>query len=469
MSEFPASAFIEVAKSSFGFEMTENQQHALQVFTDYIQEEDPSVFVLTGFAGTGKSSLVAHLIKTLKLYRIHSRLLAPTGRAAKVFSGFAGAQALTIHKQIYFSGNEVDGSKPTLGFNRYKNTLFFVDECSMISGFDFNEGTNVLEDLITFVRNGQNCKLVFIGDNGQLPPVGQDESPVFSMDFWQEHFPFLKIYHASLKQVVRTGASSAILENATFIRSLDDYDEPLFPYIDGKEVFRVSGLEVQEFLEQAYSESGQDETVVLTMSNKRANKWNQEIRNRLLYREELLERGDFMMVVKNNYFWLDPQSSAGFIANGEFFRITRVDKVEQQYGFDFAHLRIRFLNTEDDNEHKVIVLLEAILSDSANLPRSRMKELFFEIEKDYAHERNKKKRYASILKNPYFNALQVKYANAVTVHKAQGGQWENVFVDYGFVPDEMKNFGYLRWLYTAVTRATKRLYLINFPEELFTT
>jgi len=468
MSVFPKSAFIDAAKASFGFEMTADQKHALQVFTDYLSSKENSIFVLSGFAGTGKSSLVAHLIKTLKLFRINSCLLAPTGRAAKVFSGFAGMQALTIHKQIYFSGNEVEGSKPILGFNRFKNTLFFVDECSMIAGFDFNEGTNLLEDLLTFVRNGQNCKLVFIGDNGQLPPVGQDESPVFSSEFWREHFPFLKIYHAALKQVVRTGATSAILENATFIRSLEDYDEPLFPYIDGKEVYRVNGIEVQEFLEQAYDQSGQDETVILTMSNKRANKWNQEIRNRLIYREEILERGDFMMVVKNNYFWLDPKSNAGFIANGEFFRITRVDKIEQQYGFDFAHLRIRFLNTDEENEHKVIVLMEAIFSEAANLPRARLKELFFEIEKDYLHERNKKKRFAQILKNPYFNALQVKYANAVTVHKAQGGQWENVFVDYGFVPDEMKNEGYLRWLYTAVTRATKRLFLINFPEELFT-
>jgi exodeoxyribonuclease-5 len=336
----------------------------------------------------------------------------------------------------------------------------------MIAGFDPSEGSNLLEDLIAYVQDGDNCKLVFMGDNGQLPPVGQEQSPVFSSEFWKTNFPFLFIYLSILEKVVRTDEFSSILENATYLRSIEDYQLPLFCKIDGKEVISITGLEVKEILESSYDSVGQEQSILLTLSNKRANKWNQEIRASLLFREEILERGDRMMVVKNNYFWLDPLSEIGFIANGEIFTITKFIKLEEQYGFEFAHVRIQFSDTIDEKEYDVIILLEALISESPNIPRARLKELFFEIEKDYSHERNKSKRYQQILKNPYFNALQVKYANAITVHKSQGGQWEHVFIDYGFIPEEMKNRGYLRWLYTAVTRATKKLYLVNFPEEL---
>lgn len=467
MLNFSEIDFRQHAISNFEHELTSDQTGALNNFISFLSEnERHSIFVLSGYAGTGKSSLVAQLIKSLKIFKVKSRLLAPTGRAAKVFSSFANEPGFTIHKQIYFSGNEVEGNKPTLAKNLYKNTIFFVDECSMIAGFDFNEGSNLLEDLLNYVNSGENCKLVFMGDNGQLPPVGQEQSPVFSLDFWREHFPFVTIYHAALEQVVRTSEHSAILENATFIRSLDDYQTPLFCNVDGKEVIKITGLEVKEILEESYDKVGQEQTILLTMSNKRANKWNHEIRNSLLFREDILERGDRMMVVKNNYFWLDPLSDIGFIANGEIFTITRFVKQEVQYGFEFAHVRIQFLDTTDDKEYDVIILLEALTSEAPNVPRARLKELFFEIEKDFAHERNKRKRYQMILKNPYFNALQVKYANAITVHKSQGGQWENVFIDYGFIPEEMKTNGYLRWLYTAITRSSKKLFLVNFPEEL---
>lgn len=467
MLNFNSADFKKHVEANFNHLLTLNQSVALDNFVSFLEDSDKhSIFILSGYAGTGKSSLVAQLIKTLKTYRIKSRLLAPTGRAAKVFSSFANEPGFTIHKQIYFSGNELDGNKPSKAKNLFKNTIFFVDECSMIGGFDPSEGSNLLEDLIAYVLEGENCKLVFMGDNGQLPPVGQEQSPVFSADFWKVNFPFLFIYLSILEKVVRTDEFSSILENATHLRSIEDYQLPLFCKIDGKEVISISGLEVKEILESSYDNVGQEQSILLTLSNKRANKWNQEIRATLLYREDILERGDRMMVVKNNYFWLDPQSEIGFIANGEIFTITKFIKLEQQYGFDFAHVRIQFSDTNDEKEYDVIIMLEALISESPNIPRARLKELFFEIEKDFLHERNKSKRYQQILKNPYFNALQVKYANAITVHKSQGGQWEHVFIDYGFIPEEMKNRRYLRWLYTAVTRATKKLYLVNFPEDL---
>jgi exodeoxyribonuclease-5 len=464
---FDISLFARLFKQVFPHDLTADQRGALNSFVRFISKgNSQSIFILTGYAGTGKSSLLAHVIKALKGMKIQSVLLAPTGRAAKVLGTYAGESAYTIHKQIYFSENELIGNRVSLAPNRHKHTLFFVDEASMLAGFDPGEGGNVLEDLMTYVQNGHNCRLIFIGDSGQLPPVGQDISPVFSLTYWKENFPFITVVHASLKEVVRTDHSSSVLTNATFIRSKIDYEEPFFIATD-QQVQRVEGLEIQDKLESAFDESGIEECMVVTLSNKRANKWNLEIRNRLLYREEMLERGDRLMVVKNNYSWLDPTSPMGFIANGEMFTVRKVRKLEEIYGFHFAHLDIEFTESLPNEELSVIVHLETLLSESANLSRARMKELFFEVEKDFMYERNKQKRFQKVVKSPYFNALQVKYAYAVTVHKAQGGQWEQVFVDYGFLPDEMKDYAYVRWLYTAITRSKGKLYLVNFPESFF--
>jgi exodeoxyribonuclease-5 len=465
---FQKERFTEEFLQLFPHELTEDQERAFLHFIEFIASGNPNaVFILSGYAGTGKSSLIASIIGALRKLSIGSQLLAPTGRAAKVLGAYAGQTAFTIHKQIYFAGNEMVGTKMALAVNRHQHTLFFVDEASMIQGFDYAEGTNLLEDLIQYVQNGRNCRLIFIGDEGQLPPVGQEVSPVFSPTFWKENFSWLQIYQATMKEVVRQDATSEILKNATFIREKSDFTLPFFNSYLGKEVFQISGMEIQEALEAAMNRDGMDETLVVTMSNKRANKWNMEIRNRLLYREELLERGDRLMVVKNNYFWLMKEKKEGFIANGEHCEVTRIVKLEQLYGFEFVHLNVRFSADIVADEVTVIAFMESLLSESPNLSRDRRKELFYAIEKDYAYERNKKKRYELILSNPYFNALQIKFAYSVTVHKAQGGQWENVFVDYGFLPEERQDFGYVRWLYTAVTRAKKRLYLVNFPEEYF--
>jgi exodeoxyribonuclease-5 len=411
--------------------------------------------------------LVAAIVKALKQNKIKTKLLAPTGRAAKVLSNFAKEPALTIHKQIYFSGNEVAGQKVSLAKNLHKNTLFFVDEASMIGGLDSNEGFNLLEDLLNYVYQGQNCKLMIMGDTGQLPPVGQVESPALSVDFLLLNYPKLSLLQTKLTQVVRLRNESSILENATHIRGLGDYELPLVFKTDTNETIRINGLELKEQLESSYDHVGTEETILLTLSNKRANLWNNEIRNRILLREELLERGDVLMVVKNNYFWLDPSSQIGFIANGELIKIKRVVKNESLYGFNFTHLDISFLDYPDATDLRIIVLTDSIHVEAPNLPSDKMKELFFAVEQDYLHEKNKQKRYQLILKNPYFNAVQIKYAYAVTVHKAQGGQWEHVYIDYGFVPDEMKNKNYLKWLYTSLTRSKEKLFLLNFPDELF--
>lgn len=453
--------------SNLGFVPTSDQQVAIDLFLNFmLSDRKLELMMLSGYAGTGKSSLVASIVKSLKQNKFKTKLLAPTGRAAKVLSNFAKEPAMTIHKQIYFSGNEVVGQKVTLAKNLHKNTLFFVDEASMIGGFDSNEGFNLLEDLLNYVYQGENCKLILMGDSGQLPPVGQVESPALSVDYLRQNYPKLHVIECKLTQVVRLKTSSSVLENATHVRMREEYELPLIKKIDGKETIRINGLELKEELETSYDQVGSDETILLTLSNKRANLWNNEIRNRILMREELLERGDVLMVVKNNYYWLDPLSEIGFIANGELIKVKRVIKSESLYGFNFTHLEISFLDYPDASDLRIIVLTDAIHVEAPNLPRDKMKELFFAVEQDYLHEKNKQKRYQLILKNPYFNAVQIKYAYAVTVHKAQGGQWEHVYIDYGFIPDELKNNNYLKWLYTSITRSKEKLFLLNFPDDL---
>jgi exodeoxyribonuclease-5 len=275
------------------------------------------------------------------------------------------------------------------------------------------------------------------------------------------------VFSSQLCEVVRVKENSAILKNATFIREKENYELPFITEIDEQSTFRCEGAEFQEWIEQSYDQVGAEDTIVLTLSNKRANQWNQEIRQRLFYREDVLERGDLLMIVKNNYFWLDPISVMGFIANGELAKVERVRKVEQQYGFEFVHVDLSFVDYPEVPSVTVIVHTASLTEESPNLKRDKLSQLFYAIEKDFSDEKVKSKRYQKIMKSPYFNALQVKYAHAVTVHKAQGGQWKHVYIDYGFIPEEMKTKNYLRWLYTSVTRATEKLSFLNFPKDAF--
>jgi exodeoxyribonuclease-5 len=341
------------------------------------------------------------------------------------------------------------------------DTLFVVDEASMVGIEAGAKEGDLLNDLLDYVFCGQDCSLLLVGDPGQLPPVGQINSPALSSEYLGNNYPYLKVYSHTLNEVVRQAKGSQIIENATNIRLSTTFKAPFFNNL-GREVVRTSGLELMEQLESiSYREM--NSFVLLTLSNKRADLWNQEIRKRFFGYEEFMEKGELLMVVKNNYYWAASQEM-GFIANGEMLRVREVIREEECYGYAFIHVAVENLNGD---ELRVICFRETVNSGIPNLPRERQKALFFEIEKDFAREKNKRKRYQLIMKSPHFNALQIKYAYAITAHKSQGGQWEYVFIDYSFLPENMEMKGYLQWLYTCLTRATKKVFLLNFPNDFF--
>ena len=447
---------------------TDDQNTALNEFNKfYVSDAKQPFFILKGYAGTGKSTLIAYLVNEILSRRKKVRILAPTGKAAKVIANYAKQPAYTIHKQIYFVGGEFGGASSLVkAKNLFTNTLFIVDEASMVGIDDAKQSNSLLEDLLTFVYSGEACKLMVVGDPGQLPPVGQTDSPALDKLYLSNLYPSLTVYDAVLKEIVRQASSSEITEVATYIRNQSSFSLPLI-ISNGKEVQRIDGSLLSELLESSYDKNGMEETVLLTMSNKRANQWNNEIRSRILFHEENVQKNDVLMVVKNNYFWLKPESLIGFIANGETIRITKVLERTSLYGFEFAKVCIEFVDYPDEEEMEILLNLEALNVEAPSLSRDRMKELFFEVEKDYSYEKNKKKRYQLILKNRYFNALQVKYSNAITAHKAQGGQWKNVVIDFGYLPEQMRNENYNRWLYTCITRSKEKVYLLNFPADFF--
>lgn len=461
-------------RDNFGHPPTDEQAALMnQLISFMFESEAHPLFLLKGFAGTGKTSVLGALVKTMRRHRQKIRLLAPTGRAAKVLGSKSKGMALTIHKQIYRRSEGSDGSiRMALIPNKAKNTLFIVDEASMIGDYTLTKSgdvspNNLLEDLLNYVYQAEGCRLIFLGDVGQLPPVGAEYSPALDKQYLQENFAALNIYDSQLTHVVRQSDESSILRNATMLRSVEEYEIPQFDLGVPNDVVRLQGDMVQEMIESSYGQVGQDETIIITRSNKRANLYNNGIRARMLWMEEELSNGDLLMAVKNNYFWIPETSPMGFIANGEIMRIKRVRKREEMYGFQFAIVEVSFVDYPEHEEVELLILLDALQVEAPSLPREDMKRLFFEVEKDYMHERNKQKRYQLILKNEYFNALQVKYAYAVTCHKSQGGQWANVFIDPGYFVPEMMDKNYLRWLYTAFTRATEKVYLMNFPEDFF--
>jgi exodeoxyribonuclease-5 len=468
-SNYSQEQFHVLFDENFDHVLTEEQRLLRSKLYEFIFKMDGrKVFILRGYAGTGKTSMLGAFVKSLNDLKIKTKLLAPTGRAAKVFSLKAKKEAFTIHKQIYRSGKQSgEVMKLDLMPNLHTNTLFIVDEASMIASdnIDLREGSNyrnLLEDLINYVFSGKDCFLMFVGDEGQLPPVGSDFSPALNVEYLNHFYPNLKCVSFSLNNVVRQDAASGILKIATSIRK-GNSENGISDEHKLSDVLFLSGLELQDRLESAYDQSSFSETIIITRSNKRANAYNEQIRKRMLFFDEVLHVSDSLMVVKNSYFWLPEKSSIGFIANGELLNVRRVIKYEHVYNVKYARILVDFVDYSDHDSLEVLVFLDALNVDAPALPRTFFKELFFEIEKDYIHEKNKRKRYDLILKNPYFNALQIKYAYAVTCHKAQGGQWEHVFVDGSFLayesPDESTN----KWLYTAFTRASKSLNLINFP------
>ena len=461
-------------KSNFPFNPTAEQENSLEKISEFIlSPDDRKVFMLCGYAGTGKTTLVSALVKTMAQLERRCVLLAPTGRAAKVFSSYSGKSAYTIHKWIYRQKSILNGSQFVLMENRAVNTLFIVDEASMIAnGGSTGFGTGaLLDDLIEFVYSGRGCSMLLLGDTAQLPPVGDVLSPALSADYLRSMF--LDVTRVELTQVVRQLDGSGILHNATMLRDIIRNGENGFmPKVRLKglaDICVVTGEELIEAIEGSYSSVGVEETIILCRSNKRANVYNEGIRRRILYREEELNRGDMLMVVKNNYYWrevLGKEDKAlldkiDFIANGDVARIVRVGGVEEMYGFRYANVTLSLMDYEDC-EIDVMIMLDTLMSESPSLTREESERLFMAVWEDYPEIRSKRKRMEQIRNNPYYNAIQMKYGYAVTCHKAPGGQWCNVFLDQGYVTEDMMTADYYRWLYTAFTRATEKLYLVNW-------
>lgn len=456
-------------RQSFGLTPTAEQENAMRVFAGFMADRDAhAVMIMRGSAGTGKTSLAAAIVKTMVRLQQKVVLLAPTGRAAKVFSLHAGHNAYTIHRRIYRQ-KSLDGSFG-LNFNSLQNALFVIDEASMVSnaaafGESIFASGQLLDDLIQFVYGGQNCRMMLIGDKAQLPPVGAEESPALMAAVLRQYG--LHVHECDLNEVLRQSQDSGILYNATVVRQMITHDEmtqlPLIRFRGFADIVKVPGDELIEQMNSSYSEVGIDETMVVTRSNKRANIYNQGIRNTILGREEELTTGDMLMIVKNNYYWGQGDQTISFIANGDRARIVRVRNNRQLYGFHFADVWLQ-LPDYDNYELQATVICDSLTSESPSLTREQGEQLFNAVMEDYADIPLKQDRLKRMKEDRHYNALQVKYAYAVTCHKAQGGQWAHVYVDQGYMTDDMLTPDYIHWLYTAFTRASEKLFLVNWPK-----
>ena len=440
----------------------------MQLFADFLTDrEERTVFVLRGSAGTGKTTLAAAVVRALMSLQQKLVLMAPTGRAAKVFSGYAGTSAYTIHKRIYRQKTAGDMSAFSLNINQSTETLFMVDEASMVSneGFSDTFGSGcLLDDLIQFVYGGRNCRLVLIGDRAQLPPVGEEESPALMSGVLEGYG--LKVYEVDLNQVLRQSEESGILWNATEVRCMMAEGRWGLPKIriEGfDDIQVVPGNELIEALATSYSRVGLDETMVVTRSNKRANIYNQGIRNQVLDREDELCTGDQIMIVKNNYYWTEQSKEIAFIANGDHAVVQRVRHIHELYGFRFAEVTM-MLPDYDNYELTATVLLDTLTSEAPALTREQQQQLFDKVMEDYMDVPFKADRLKKIKQDKYYNALQIKFAYAATCHKTQGGQWAHIYIDQGYMTDDMLTTDYIHWLYTALTRATEKVFLVNWPK-----
>lgn len=463
--------FLDKIKLNFPFEPTSEQDSALEKIVDFLfLQKEESLFLLRGYAGTGKSSLLGALVKTMTEFKQKTVLLAPTGRAAKVFSSYSSHPAFTIHKKIYRQ-QKYSGDFGSFGImdNLHKDTLFIVDEASMISnnGLDssvFGTG-RLLDDLIHYVYSGENCLLLLIGDSAQLPPVGEDDSPALQTDVLTGYG--LEVREAMLSQIVRQAESSGILYNATSIRNaLNKGKTEAYPKLKLKkftDIVRISGEDLIDEISAAYDRDGLENTMIISRSNKRSNIYNQGVRNRILYREEELSAGDMLMITKNNYFWTENTEGIDFLANGEIVEVLRVRGEQELYGFRFRDALVKSIDYDIELELKI--LMDTLHSDVAGLTRERSEELFVNIMEDYADISTRAGKMKKLKVDPYYNAVQVKFAYAVTCHKAQGGEWPNVFLDLGYISEEHLGVNFYRWLYTAITRASSKLYLVNLPDD----
>jgi exodeoxyribonuclease-5 len=459
----------DLITQNIGYQPTRSQESVIGNLTGFILDNQADrIFLIKGFAGTGKTTLISALVKSLDSLNIKTLLLAPTGRAAKVLTAYAGKNAFTIHRKIYRQKTLKDGFGDfVINKNLSTNLVIIVDEASMISdtitdGTVFGSG-RLLADLISFVRDGTNCRLILIGDTAQLPPVGIELSPALDRNDLTMYMPVAGEF--MLTDIVRQNLESGILYNATKIRNqIGQYDFSL-PSLKSKgfnDVRFIHGNELIDLMENRYNAKGTDEVIVLCRSNKKANQYNSGIRKQVLFREEEISAGDLLMVVKNNYFWLKEQPGIEFIANGDILKILKIKKYTERYGFRFAFVSMKLIDF--DIELEAWLMLDTLMAESASLGQEENKKLYYSVLEDYNHLESKS-RYKAVRDDEFFNALQVKYAYALTCHKAQGGQWRTVFIDQGFVNKEKIDLEYLRWLYTAITRAKEELFFVNFSSD----
>ena len=458
---------------SFGFEPTDGQAIVLYHLSAFLlsQKENPT-YILKGYAGTGKTTLVKTLVKTLPFIGMRYVLMAPTGRAAKVLSSYTGQNASTIHRRIYQAMTFPDGSiRIARAENKFKNALFIVDEASMIGEQKEFGGSSLLDDLLGYVFSGENCRLLLIGDTAQLPPVGSNESPALDCEYLKSEFPITAATY-ELTEVKRQALESGILYNATDIRqllsqNLYEYELPIFHLQGFHDIERIEPETFEEMLHNAFANMSDNEAVIVCKSNKRANLFNQAIRGRILNIEGEMATGDKLMVVKNNYYWTEGNPDINFIANGDMAEIRKIKHFDEMYGFRFADVELSFTDYPEAPNLEAKILLDTLNSNSPSLTEDENRRLFAAIEEDYMDIPNRKQRYKEMRKNPWFNALQVKFAYALTCHKTQGGQWNNVFIDSSLNQKETLDVEDLRWLYTALTRAQERVFFVNFKEEFF--
>ncbi|WP_066217986.1 ATP-dependent DNA helicase [Formosa haliotis] len=470
-----APQFYSLIKQQFPFNPTSKQDIVLIQLSEFILSTDKNVlYLLKGYAGTGKTTIISTIVSNLWKIKKSAVLMAPTGRAAKVISNYSKKEAFTIHKKIYFPKKEKGGGvKFVLQPNKHKNTIFIVDEASMIPDTPgeskLQEHGSLLDDLMQYVYSGHHCKLLLIGDTAQLPPVKLDISPALDPKLLNMNYD-KEVVGIELDEVVRQEQDSGILYNATLLREtlagefFDAFKFDVRPY---KDIIRlIDGQEIMDAINDAYSELGNEETSFIVRSNKRANLYNQQIRSRILFNENELSTGDYLMVVKNNYFWLKPTTEAGFIANGDIVEVLEIFTIQDLYGFRFAEVKVRMVDYPNMKPFETVLLLDTISAESPSLSYEDSNRLYQEVMLDYQDETSNYKKFTKVKANKYFNALQVKFSYAITCHKSQGGQWNTVFVEQPYLPNGIDR-DYLRWLYTAVTRAKEKLYLIGFKDAFF--
>ena len=468
-----ASDFHKELLNKFSYHPTTKQSKLFSLLVDFLfSKNEKSLFLLKGYAGTGKTTTISTLVSSLWKINQKSVLLAPTGRAAKVISVYSKKQAFTIHKKIYFPKKMPNGSVDfVLQNNKHTNTIFIVDEASMIPDRPQNgklfENGSLLDDLISYVYSGRNCKLILIGDTAQLPPVKLKLSP--ALEETRLEVDYNKMVHQiELDEVTRQHQNSGILANATLLRTQIESNSIYFEFdLNFPDIIRLEdGYDIEDSITGSYDNDGVEDTAIIVRSNKRANQYNQQIRSQIRGQENEISPGDYVMVVKNNYFWLKESSEAGFIANGDTCEVLRIHAIKELYGFKFAEVDIRMIDYPDQKPFETVLLLDTLTSETPSLTYEESNKLYEAVREDYTHEKSKYKQLLAVKKNLFFNALQVKFSYAITCHKSQGGQWKTIFIEQPYLPEGLSK-EYFRWLYTAITRAQEKLYLIGFKDDCF--